>query len=86
VIGDLDCGRVGHRRFEVIPPDPHQFDLDYDGIRYESDKSLVRKCVMLLRSRRQYVEAHASDERRGYHLVKSRRCLTQSLMTSGYVE
>lgn len=36
VTGDLDCGQIQFRRFEVIPPDPHQFDLDYDGVGCES--------------------------------------------------
>ena len=29
---DLDCGDVPYRRFEVLPPDPHNFDGDHDGI------------------------------------------------------
>lgn len=29
---DLDCGEIPYRRFEVIPPDPHGFDGDNDGI------------------------------------------------------
>ena len=29
---DLDCGEIGFRRFAVLPPDPHQFDGDHDGI------------------------------------------------------
>jgi micrococcal nuclease len=29
---DLDCGDVADRRFTVLPPDPHRFDGDYDGI------------------------------------------------------
>lgn len=29
---DLDCGDVTARRFEVVPPDPHGFDGDHDGI------------------------------------------------------
>ena len=37
VTGDLDCKQVDSRRFDVIPPDPHQFDLDYDGVGCESD-------------------------------------------------
>jgi micrococcal nuclease len=37
VTGDLDCKQVDFRRFDVIPPDPHQFDLDYDGVGCESD-------------------------------------------------
>lgn len=33
---DLDCGEIPHRRFEVLPPDPHRFDADKDGIGCES--------------------------------------------------
>lgn len=29
---DLDCPDVGARRFPVVPPDPHGFDGDRDGI------------------------------------------------------
>ena len=30
---DLDCGDILHRRFTVLPPDPHRFDgSDDDGI------------------------------------------------------
>ncbi|WP_041934365.1 thermonuclease family protein [Gloeothece verrucosa] len=29
---DLDCGQISQRRFRVIPPDPHHFDSDGDGI------------------------------------------------------
>lgn len=29
---DLDCGDVPHRRFRVLPPDPHHFDGDRDGV------------------------------------------------------
>ncbi len=29
---DLDCADVTYRRFTVLPPDPHQFDGDSDGI------------------------------------------------------
>ena len=29
---DLDCGQISHRRFHVLPPDPHGFDRDRDGI------------------------------------------------------
>jgi hypothetical protein len=35
--GDLDCGDITHRRFVVLPPDPHRFDgSDDDGIGCES--------------------------------------------------
>ena len=29
---DLDCGEITYRRFTVLPPDPHRFDGDKDGI------------------------------------------------------
>jgi len=29
---DLDCSQIPYRRFRVIPPDPHSFDRDGDGI------------------------------------------------------
>jgi hypothetical protein len=29
---DLDCGDITLRRFEVLPPDPHRFDGDDNGI------------------------------------------------------
>lgn len=29
---DLDCGDIPHRRFEVLPPDPHRFDGNHDGV------------------------------------------------------
>ncbi|MCC7021263.1 MAG: thermonuclease family protein [Thermomicrobiales bacterium] len=29
---DLDCGDIAFRRFEVVPPDPHRFDGDHDGV------------------------------------------------------
>lgn len=29
---DLDCRDIPHRRFRVLPPDPHRFDRDGDGI------------------------------------------------------
>lgn len=38
---DLDCGEVSHRRFTVLPPDPHGFDGDGDGIGCESGASPV---------------------------------------------
>jgi len=34
--GDLDCGDIPYRRFTVLPPDPHNFDGDHDGIGCES--------------------------------------------------
>lgn len=33
---DLDCKDVPYRRFQVLPPDPHRFDRDNDGIGCES--------------------------------------------------
>jgi len=34
---DLNCGDIPHRRFKVLPPDPHGFDgNDNDGIGCES--------------------------------------------------
>jgi micrococcal nuclease len=35
-VGDLDCGDVDGKRFRVLPPDPHGFDRDADGIGCES--------------------------------------------------
>jgi len=32
VSGDLDCGDIPYRRFQVVLPDPHGFDGDHDGI------------------------------------------------------
>jgi micrococcal nuclease len=29
---DLDCGDISHRNFKVLPPDPHRFDSDKDGV------------------------------------------------------
>jgi micrococcal nuclease len=29
---DLDCGDVAHKRFRVLPPDPHRFDGEGDGV------------------------------------------------------
>jgi len=33
---DLDCGDIPYRRFQVLPPDPHNFDRDGDGVGCES--------------------------------------------------
>jgi micrococcal nuclease len=33
---DLDCRSIDHRRFEVLPPDPHWLDGDRDGAGCES--------------------------------------------------
>jgi hypothetical protein len=33
---DLDCGDITFRRFTVLPPDPHNFDSDHDGIGCET--------------------------------------------------
>lgn len=32
VAGDLNCGDIPHRRFRVLPPDPHRFDGNRDGV------------------------------------------------------
>lgn len=29
---DLDCGDIPYRDFPVLPPDPHHFDRDRNGI------------------------------------------------------
>lgn len=36
-VGDLNCKDIAHRRFRVLPPDPHNFDGDGDGIGCEGD-------------------------------------------------
>ena len=33
---DLDCGDITFRRFTVLPPDPHRFDGNNDGVGCES--------------------------------------------------
>lgn len=33
---DLDCGDISFRNFAVLPPDPHDFDTDNDGIGCET--------------------------------------------------
>lgn len=33
---DLDCADVPYRRFQVLPPDPHHFDSDGNGVGCES--------------------------------------------------
>jgi len=33
---DLDCGDIDANNFTVLPPDPHRFDGDHDGIGCES--------------------------------------------------
>lgn len=33
---DLDCKDIPHRRFQVLPPDPHNFDGNSDGVGCES--------------------------------------------------
>ncbi len=33
----LDCRDVADRRFRVLPPDPHDFDGNHDGVGCESD-------------------------------------------------
>jgi micrococcal nuclease len=34
---DLDCGDISYRRFQVLPPDPHRFDGNGDGVGCESN-------------------------------------------------
>ena len=29
---DLDCADIPYRNFRVVPPDPHRFDGDHDGV------------------------------------------------------
>lgn len=36
-VGDLNCKDIPYRRFTVLPPDPHNFDGDFDGIGCESN-------------------------------------------------
>ena len=33
---DLDCKDIPYRNFQVLPPDPHRFDRDKDGVGCES--------------------------------------------------
>ncbi len=33
---DLNCGDIPFKRFAVLPPDPHRFDGDKDGVGCES--------------------------------------------------
>lgn len=33
---DLNCGDIPYRNFTVLPPDPHRFDSDEDGVGCES--------------------------------------------------
>jgi len=33
---DLDCSEIPYRNFKVLPPDPHNFDSDGNGIGCES--------------------------------------------------
>ena len=33
---DLDCGDIPHTNFTVLPPDPHRFDGDEDGVGCET--------------------------------------------------
>lgn len=33
---DLDCKDISYRNFQVLPPDPHHFDGDHDGIGCET--------------------------------------------------
>lgn len=34
---DLDCADIPYRRFQVLPPDPHHFDGDHNGVGCERD-------------------------------------------------
>jgi hypothetical protein len=33
---DLDCGDIPYTNFTVLPPDPHGFDADHDGVGCET--------------------------------------------------
>ncbi len=33
---DLNCANITEKNFKVVPPDPHKFDADKDGIGCES--------------------------------------------------
>ena len=33
---DVDCDEIPHRNFTVLPPDPHRFDGDKDGVGCEA--------------------------------------------------
>ena len=33
---DLNCKDIPYRRFKVLPPDPHNFDSDHDGVGCET--------------------------------------------------
>ena len=35
---DLNCKNIPQKNFRVLPPDPHEFDRDKDGIGCESKK------------------------------------------------
>lgn len=34
---DLDCGDIPYRNFKVLPPDPHRFDRDRNGVGCETN-------------------------------------------------
>lgn len=34
---DLDCGQITQRSFKVLPPDPHNFDRDQNGVGCETE-------------------------------------------------
>jgi micrococcal nuclease len=36
---DLDCADIAYRRFKVLPPDPHHFDGDHNGLGCERAES-----------------------------------------------
>jgi micrococcal nuclease len=33
---DLDCADISFRHFQVLPPDPHNFDGDHNGVGCET--------------------------------------------------
>ena len=43
VTGDLDCGQITDRRFRVVPPDPHGFDAEGDGVGARPDRRHVHE-------------------------------------------
>lgn len=51
---DLDCADVPHRRFRVLPPDPHGFDGDGDGVGCEGPAGRYHAGDVTHPSRRMY--------------------------------
>ena len=51
---DLDCGDIPHRDFKVLPPDPHGFDRDEDGVGCEGGRWLFRHETVVLVDRQPY--------------------------------